>query len=149
MQTTRQKFDSLIYTDFIEYVELSPKDQVFFDKLFNYLIYHGEISWSNSKLCDMLGENESNLEKRLYRLEKAGLIERDVQKRCDNGVWKTVARNIRLNPFHFQFDFNSMAHRIFCNYIFHKQTEHILNKYLDMPYEEFIKAYAKVKVVNV
>ena len=117
-------------------------------KLFDYLIYYGEISWSNNKLCELLGENESTLEKRLKRLEQAQLILREVSKQCFNGVWKTVDRIIRLNPFHFQFNFNSFAHRIFVDYLFHKQSEPILKRYLEMPYEEFIKAFGKVKVVT-
>lgn len=149
MGTTKEKFDSLIYKDFVAYDELQQKDQEFFDKLFSYLIYYGEINWSNRKLSEMLGESESTLEKRLNRLEKSRLIIREVSKQCEYGKWRTVDRVIRLNPFHFQFDFNTMAHRIFCNYIFHRQTAYILEKYLDMPYEEFIKAYGKVKVVNI
>lgn len=148
MESTQQKFDSLIYKDFAAYQELSPGDKKFFDKLFDYLIYYGEISWSNNKLCELLGENESTLEKRLKRLEQAQLILREVSKQCFNGVWKTVDRIIRLNPFHFQFNFNSFAHRIFVDYLFHKQSEPILKRYLEMPYEEFIKAFGKVKVVT-
>ena len=149
MGTTKEKFDSLVYTDFEEYIALSDGDKVFFDNLFKYLIYYGEINWSNRKLSELLGVSESTLEKRLNRLEKSKLILREISKQCEYGKWRTVDRIIRLNPFHFQFDFNTMAHRIFCDYIFHQQTAHILKKYLDMPYEEFIKVYGKVKVVNV
>lgn len=149
MESTQKRFDSLIYKDFVAYQELSPGDQLFFDKLFDYLIYYGEINWSNSKICVALGETESTLEKRLKRVEEARLILRETSKQYSHGVWRTVDRIIRLNPFHFQFDFNTMAHRIFVNYLFHKQTEPILNKYLEMPYDEFIKAFGKVKVHNV
>ena len=149
METTREKFESLVYTDFEEYINLSDGDKEFFDKLFKYLIYYGEINWSNKKLSELLGTSESTLEKRLKRLEKSQLILRETSKQCEYGKWRTVDRIIRLNPFYFQFDFNTMAHRIFCDYIFHQQTSYILKKYLDMPYEEFIKAYGKVKVVNI
>ena len=149
METTREKFESLVYTDFEEYINLSDGDKEFFDKLFKYLIYYGEINWSNKKLSELLGTSESTLEKRLKRLEKSQLILRETSKQCEYGKWRTVDRIIRLNPFYFQFDFNTMAHRIFCDYIFYQQTSHILKKYLDMPYEEFIKAYGKVKVVNI
>ena len=148
-ESTKSKFDRFIYKDSEEYQALSPGDQVFFDRLFNVLIYYGEINWSNKKLSEMLGESESTLEKRLNRLDKSRLIIREVSKQCDHGVWRTVDRVIRLNPFHFPFDFNSVAYRIFCNYLFHQQTEPILQRYLEMPYEEFIKVYGKVKVANV
>lgn len=149
MTTTKDKFDSLIYTDFEEYINLSDGDKVFFDNLFKYLIYYGEINWSNRKLSELLGTTESTLEKRLKRLEKSQLILRETSRQLEYGKWRTVDRIIRLNPFYFQFDFNTMAHRIFCDYIFHQQTSHILEKYLNMPYEDFIKAYGKVKVVNI
>lgn len=147
MESTQERFDNLIYKDFVAYQKLSPGDKAFFDKLFSYLIYYGEITWSNNKLCELLGENESTLEKRLRRLEQSQLILREISKQCINGVWRTVDRIIRLNPFHFQFNFNSMAHRIFVDYLFHKQTEPILRKYLDMPYKDFIKAFGEVKVI--
>ena len=149
MESTKEKFDSLIYTEFEEYMELSPGDKKFFDNLFSVLIYFGEINWSNKKLSEMLGESESTLEKRLSRLERSKLIIREVSKQCDFGKWRTVDRVIRLNPFHFQFDFNTMAHKIFCDYLFHTKTAHILSKYLEMPYDEFIKAYGKVRVVGI
>lgn len=146
--TTMEKFDSLIYKDFESYMELSSSDQLFFDKLFDVLIYYGQINWSNKKISELLGESESTLEKRLNRLEKSQLILRETSKQCEYGKWRTVERLIRLNPFHFQFDFNTMAHKIFCDYHFHKKTESILDKYLSMDYNEFIKAYGKVKVVT-
>ena len=148
MESTQERFDNLIYKDFAAYQELSPGDKAFFDKLFSYLIYYGEITWSNRKLSELLGTSESTLEKRLSRLEKSQLILRETSKQKEYGKWRTVDRVIRLNPFHFQFDFNTMAHRIFCDYIFHQQTAHILDKYLKMSYKEFIKVYGKVKVVN-
>ena len=148
MESVQTKFDSMIYKDFVAYQELSPGDQLFFDNLFDVLIYLGPINWSNRKLSEMLGESESTLEKRLNRLEKAQLIWRETSKQCEHGKWKTVDRIIKLNPFHFQFDFNTMAHKIFCDYLFHKKTSPILAQYLKMPYDEFIKVYGKVKVVN-
>ena len=148
-ESTKSKFDKFIYKDSDEYQSLSPGDQLFFDKLFNILIYQGEIKWSNKKLSAMLGESESTLEKRLNRLDKSRLIIRETSKIREHGVYRTVDRVIRLNPFHFPFDFNSVAYRIFCNYLFHQQTEPILNKYLKMPYKEFVKKYGEVKVTTV
>ena len=69
MESTKERFDSLIYTDFESYIALSDGDKEFFDKLFKVLIYYGEINWSNRKLSELLGTSESTLEKRLSRLE--------------------------------------------------------------------------------
>lgn len=150
METTRQRFDSLTYKDLIDYVNLSEGDKYCFDKLFNVLIFQGSINWSNQKLANILGEKESTLEKRLKRLEQARLIVRDANKiRDEFGIWHTVDRTIKLNPVNFQFDFDTMAHRIYTDYLFHKQTEEILDRYLDMPFEEFIKVFGKIKVANV
>ena len=71
---------------------------------------------------------------------------RETSKQCFNGKWKTVDRIIKLNPLNFQFDYNTMAHRVYVNYMFMKQTEKILNRYLAMPYDEFIKAFGTVVV---
>ena len=149
MESVKERFDKFLYKDLEAYEKLSDADQVFFDKLFSYLIYYGEINWSNRKLCDMTGENESTLEKRLKRLEKATLITREVSKQCINGVWKTVDRIIKLNPFNFEFDYNSMAHRIFVNYLFMQKTEFVMEKYLSMDFNDFKKVYGEIKVVNV
>lgn len=150
METTRQRFDSLTYKDLIDYVNLTEGDKYCFDKLFNVLIFQGTINWSNQKLANILGEKESTLEKRLKRLEQARLIVRDANKiRDEFGIWHTVDRTIKLNPVNFQFDFDTMAHRIYTDYLFHKQTEEILDRYLDMPFEEFIKVFGKIKVANV
>ena len=146
METTKEKFDKMIYTDFVDYQNLSDGDKACFDKLFEYLIYHGTITWSNEKLSSILGETESTLEKRLNRLEKANMIMRETSKQCFNGKWKTVDRIIKLNPLNFQFDYNTMAHMVYVNYMFMKQTEKILNRYLAMPYDEFIKAFGTVVV---
>lgn len=150
METTRQRFDSLTYKDLIDYVNLTEGDKYCFDKLFNVLIFQGTINWSNQKLANILGEKGSTLEKRLKRLEQARLIVRDANKiRDEFGIWHTVDRTIKLNPVNFQFDFDTMAHRIYTDYLFHKQTEEILDRYLDMPFEEFIKVFGKIKVANV
>lgn len=149
MGTVRERFENFLYKDLEAYEKLSASDKVFFDKLFNYLIYYGEINWSNRKLCDMTGENESTLEKRLKRLEKATLIIREVSKQCINGVWRTVDRIIKLNPFNFDFNYNTMAHRIFVNYLFMQKTEFVMEKYLSMDYEDFVKRFSKIEVVNV
>ena len=149
MGTVRERFENFLYKDLEAYEKLSASDKVFFDKLFNYLIYHSEINWSNRKLCDLMGENESTLEKRLKRLEKATLITREVSKQCINGVWRTVDRIIKLNPFNFEFDYNSMAHRIFVNYLFMQKTEFVMEKYLSMDFNDFKKVYGEIKVVNV
>ena len=148
METTKEKFDKITsYESFERYEQLSPGDKQFFDKLFHILIYQGSINWSNKKLSDITGESESTLEKRLKRLEESRLLIRETSKVCEYGKWRTVDRIIKLNPFYFQFDFNSMAHKIYCDYIFHKQTEKILKKYLEMDFDKFIKAYGKIKVM--
>lgn len=145
METTREKFDRLIYQEFEAYQELSPGDKYCFDKLFEILMYQGSITWCNAKLSSYLSESESTVEKRLKRLEEAKLINREVSKQCINGVWRTTDRIITLNEYHFKFDFDTLAHRVFVDYLFHKQTEKILSRYLEMPYDEFINAFGKVK----
>ena len=146
--TTKEKFDTLIYNDFAAYQELSEIDRVFFDKLFNILIFEGKITWSNDKLASILQKSVSTLEKQLARLEKSGLILRESSRYCDHGIWKTAERIIRLSPAFFDFDFNSHAHRIYLDYLYYEQTRGILEKYLNMEYSEFIRAFGKVKVVQ-
>ena len=90
MESTKERFDSLIYTDFESYIALSDGDKEFFDKLFKVLIYYGEINWSNRKLSELLGISESTLEKRLSRLEKSQLILRETSKQKEYGKWRTV-----------------------------------------------------------
>ena len=145
MESVKEKFDKFIYKDFIAYQQLSDGDKLCFDKLFEILMYQGSITWCNSKLASFLSESESTVEKRLKRLEDAKLIDREVSKQCINGVWRTVDRIIKLHQYHFNYDFESMAHRIFTDYLFHKQTSEILNRYLEMNYDEFIKTFGKVK----
>ena len=147
MESTKEKFDTLLYKDIEAYQELSPGDKLCFDKLFDILIYQGSITWCNAKLSAYLSESESTVEKRLKRLEEAKLINREVSKQCINGMWRTTDRIISLNEYHFEFDFKSMAHYIFKNYLFLKQSEKILNRYLEMPYKEFIEKYKNVRVV--
>ena len=147
METVREKFDKFIYKDFIAYQELSDGDKKCFDELFMILMYQGSITWSNQKLSSYLNESESTLEKRLKRLEEAKLITREVSKQCDiNGNWRTVDRIITLNQYHFDFDFSTMAHQIFTQYLFYKQTTKILEKYLELPYEEFKESFGGIKV---
>ena len=149
-ESTRERFNSLTYKDLISYINLSDGDKTCFDKLFNVLIFQGSINWSNQKLALVVGENESTLEKRLKRLEKAQLIIRDANKiRDEFGRWHTVDRVIKLNPVNFQFDFDTMAHRIYTDWLFHMQTGEILDRYLEMPFNEFMKVYGNIKVVNV
>lgn len=147
--TTKEKFDTLIYSDFAAYQELSERDRILFDKLFNILIFEGKITWSNEKLASILQKSVSTLEKQLSRLEKSGLILRESSRYCDYGVWKTSERIIRLSPTFFDFDFNSHAHRIYLDYLYYQQTRQLLDQYLSMEYSEFIKAFGKVKVVQV
>ena len=146
METVREKFEKFIYKDFEAYQELSDGDKKCFDELFMILMYQGSITWSNQKLSSYLNESESTLEKRLKRLEEAKLITREVSKQCFNGEWRTVDRIITLNQYHFDFDFQSMAHLIFTQYLFYKQTTPILEKYLELPYEQFKEVFKNVKV---
>lgn len=147
--TTREKFDSLIYTDFSSYQKLTAGDQEFFDFLFNVLIVEGKINWSNEKLSKVTNIPESTVEKRLKRIEDAGLIIRESSKQHINGVWKTVDRIIRLSPEYFGFDFNTMIHRLFCDYIFYKRISKVLETVLELPYEEFKEKFGRVKVTYV
>ena len=147
--TTREKFDSLFYKDFASYQSLSPGDQEFFDFLFNVLIVSGKINWSNEKLSSIINTPESTVEKRLKRVETAGLIIRETAKQQIHGVWRTVDRIIRLSPEYFEFDFNTAAHKFFCDYIFYKKNWKIMQALLEMPYEEFKEKFGRAKMTYV
>lgn len=149
MATTREQFDSLIYTDFATYQALSETDRAFFDKLFYMLILNGKINWSNEKISKVFGEPVSTIEKRLKRVEQAELIIRENKKAQVEGVWRTVERIIRLSPDYFGFDFNSLAYRLFCDYLFYSKNMKILNEILEMDYGEFKERFGKLKVTYV
>lgn len=143
----KEFFDSLKYTDFVGYVELSEGDKNFFDKIFYLLILQGSITWSNEKLAYMLNDKISTVEKRLSRLEKAGLILRETSREKQNGVWRTVDRVIRLSPQYFSFSFNTHAHKVYCDYLYYQKIDSIFSKILEMDVDEFLKTFGKMKVV--
>lgn len=149
MATAREQFDSLIYTDFATYQSLSEGDRDFFDRLFYMLILNGKINWSNEKISKVFGVPVSTVEKRLRRIEQADLIIRENQRAQVDGVWRTVERVIRLSPDYFGFDFNSLAYRLFCDYIFYTKNLNIINTILEMDYEEFKERFGKLKVTYV
>ena len=146
--TTREKFESISYQDLVSYQDLSDNDKKFFDKLFKILIYNGSINWSNQKLAKTMNETLSTVEKRLKRLEQASLILRESSRQCEFGQWRTVDRVISLNPIYFEFNYKSLTHKIYCDYLFHQYISNVLDKYLEMDYEEFKKVFNKIEVVH-
>lgn len=143
--TVKEKFDSLIYTDNYNYQLLSDKDKLFFDRLFRLIIFNGEINWSNEKLSHVLQEPGSTIEKRLKRVEEAGLIIRESNRQFEFGRWKTTDRIIRLNPKLFEFDFKSVAFKLFKDYIYYEKIGNVLEKIGTVDYDQFIKELGKVR----
>lgn len=143
--TVKEKFDSLIYTDNYNYQILSEKDKLFFDRMFRLIIFNGEINWSNEKLSNVLQEPGSTIEKRLKRVEDAGLIIRESNRQFEFGRWKTTDRIIRLNPEVFEFDFKSVAFKLFKDYIYYEKIGSVLERVSSMEYDEFLKLLGKVR----
>lgn len=143
--TVKEKFDSLIYTDNYNYQSLSEKDKLFFDRLFRLIIFNGEINWSNEKLSHILQEPESTIEKRLKRVEDAGLILREANRQRELGRWKTTDRVIRLNPGLFDFDFKSVAFKLFRDFIYYERVGSVLERIGNMEYDGFLKLLGKVR----
>lgn len=144
--TVKEKFDSLIYIDNYNYQMLSEKDKLFFDRLFRLIIFNGELNWSNDKLSNVLQEPVSTIEKRLKRVEEAGLILRESSRQqFEVGRWKTTDRIIRLNPGIFEFDFKSVAFKLYRDFIYYEKIGDVLDKVGSMDYEDFLKKLGKVK----
>lgn len=144
MSSVKAEFENFMYKNLPAYDALSEADKGFFDKLFKVLIKDGNISWSNNKLAAVLIETESTLEKRLKRIEDTGLIIRETSRICEFGKWRTVDRIISLNPDLFPFTYNSTAHQLFLQWMYIQSIEGVLEKILDMDYEEFQKKFGKV-----
>lgn len=143
--TVKEKFDSLIYTDNYNYQMLSEKDKLFFDKMFRIIIFNGEINWSNEKLSNVLQEPESTIEKRLKRVEEAGLIIRESNRQFEFGRWKTTDRIIRLNPAIFEFDFKSVAFKLFKDYLYYEKIGSVLERISSLEYDDFLNLLGKVR----
>lgn len=143
--TVKEKFDSLIYTDYYNYQMMLEKDKLFFDRLFRIIIFNGDINWSNEKLSSILNEPASTIEKRLKRVEEAGLIIRECSKQFEYGRWKTTDRIIRLNPAVFEFDFKSVAFKLFKDYIYYEKIGSVLEKIGTMDYDKFLEKLGKVR----
>ena len=143
--TVKEKFDSLIYTDIYNYQLLSENDKLFFDRLFKIIIFNGEIKWSNDKLSNVIQEPASTIEKRLKRVEEAGLIIRESSRQFEYGRWKTTDRIIRLNPGIFEFDFKSVAFKLFKDYLYYEKIATVLQKIGSMDWEQFRNKLGKVR----
>lgn len=141
--TVREVFDQLDYHEFAEFQSLTDNDKAYFDELYKILIIKGEITYSNAKLAEITNCKQSTLEKRLARIEKAGLIVREHAKQKDfDGTWRVVDRVIKLNPELFEFSFESVTHYMYCIYIFLQRITPSANKYFDMKYGDF-KEFSK------
>lgn len=88
-----------IYKEHLGYQELSLADQLFFDSIFNILWFNEEenVILKNSYVAAKTGYSSSTVEKKFRRLERAGLIVRNLERKFDYGVWTSV-RTIKLDP---------------------------------------------------
>lgn len=144
--TVQEVFDAVDYHNLEQYQTLSSGDQLFFDKLYKHLLINGEITWSNEKLASVLNCSESTMEKRLKRLDQAGLITRTRSNYLEyDGKWRTAERTISLNKEYFFFDFNSLIHKIYCDNFFYEQLGNSMDKVKKLPFKELKKMLKELK----
>ena len=148
--TLREYFEKLNYKNLSIYDELSENDRLFFDKLFCILIVEKEITWTNDKLAAITRSNKSTIEKRLARIEKAGLIIREHARGKDHlGNWRVISRIIQLNDSIYTFNFsNDITRRLLADYLFYQQIHTDLLLLLNIDIEDWNKLSERLKNVN-
>lgn len=89
-----------IYAQTDSYQSLNESDMNFFDAIFPVLWINGPVSYSNEFFGERFGYAKSTIEKKLRKIERAGLIVRDLTNNLDHdtGKWNTI-RIISLDPF--------------------------------------------------
>ena len=89
-----------IYEHHSAYQSLNESDQDFFDSFFSILWFDGKCTYTNKYIGERLGYAQSTIEKKIRRLDSAGLIHREQNKRYSvpDGCWLTD-RTITLDPF--------------------------------------------------
>lgn len=86
-----------LYQEYGGYQELNEADQGFFDQVFTILWVNDEINLTNKYLGERFGYSNSTIEKKLRRLERAGLIIRFINRFYEKNKWNTN-RKINLDP---------------------------------------------------
>lgn len=89
-----------IYENHSAYQKLNESDQDFFDSFFSILWFDGKCEYTNKYIGERLGYAQSTIEKKIRRLDAAGLIHREQVKKysVEDECWLTD-RTITLDPF--------------------------------------------------
>lgn len=89
-----------IYENHSAYQSLNESDQDFFDAFFSLLWFDGKCTYTNRYIGERLGYAQSTIEKKIRRLDSAGLIHREQIKKysVEDECWLTD-RTITLDPF--------------------------------------------------
>lgn len=89
-----------IYEKHSAYQALNESDQDFFDAFFSLLWFDGKCNFTNKYIGERLGYAQSTIEKKIRRLDAAGLIHREQVKKYSvaDECWLTD-RTITLDPF--------------------------------------------------
>lgn len=92
-----------LYADLQAYKDLNDIEKLIFRNLYEKLIFADVITLSDRQLANFYNLSLSVWEKTLKKFCDSELLERNNIKMRENGKWKTVARQIKLNPKKFAF----------------------------------------------
>jgi len=92
-----------LYSDLEGYKQLNESEKLIFRHLYEKLIFVDVITLSDRQLADFFLLTLSQWEKLLRKFCENKLLERNNIKSRENGKWKTIARQIRLDPKTFAF----------------------------------------------
>lgn len=92
-----------MYHDLQAYKELNDIEKMIFRNLYEKLLFNEVITLSDRQLSNFYQLSLSQWEKLLKKLCDTDLLERNNIKMRENGKWKTVSRQIKLNIKTFEF----------------------------------------------
>lgn len=92
-----------MYLDLQAYKALNDVEKLIFRNMYEKLIFVDVITLSDRQLANFYNLSLSVWEKTLKKFCDSGLLERNNIKMKENGKWKTVARQIKLDPKTFAF----------------------------------------------